>query len=94
MTKEVKNFEHLWEDAEQVSEKKYGLKDFNSLIKELQDLITDLSKIDNLSTDLSVKNFIKQKKIGEILFKLCQFSNLEKINVYEALMNEIELEKL
>ena len=84
------HFENLWESAEDLSQK-LSSNDSETIINEITLLLTEFTKINNIS-NADARKFLKIKKVGEVLFKLSDLSRLESINTFEALLMEINFQ--
>lgn len=81
------HFEDLWNDAEKLSAD-LNNSSRNDIFPKIKELLDDYVKIDNVPAT-EIQKVLRQKKIGEILFKLTELSRLDDINTYAALKLEL-----
>lgn len=83
-----KHFETLWNEAEGHSANTYNVKSNMEVFKELSDVI---NKMSNYTEGLGSTYY--EQKIGALLYLISVLSEREKINVFTALKNAIELKE-
>lgn len=84
----LKHFEQLWEESEQLASKVHATNDVMTLINGLLKDYTDLS---TLELPDEVKSSLRKRYMGEIVFLLTALSARDNINVYAALSEEMKL---
>ena len=85
------HFEELYEKSEQISSNIHKNTTTEDLIKLITNLLADYKDI-NLSTITDeVKNSLKNRYMGEVVFLLTAISVRDNINVYAALKQEMNL---
>jgi hypothetical protein len=83
-----KHFEELWVEAERASTSTYNVKSNMEVFKELSDTIDMM-----LNYTEGLGSGYYEPKIGKLLYLISVLSEREKINVYAALKNTIELKE-
>jgi len=93
---DIKHFEELWEEAEEIIKKVEAEKNksINDILEEFMIITKEYQTLNSSEIPKEAKMYVKQKKLGELVVKLCELSAQENINVYASLMAEIELMKI
>jgi len=86
----IKHFEQLWEEAEQLSVKVFETKD-KDVIQLITDLLEDYRNLIDSELPQEVVVSLRKRYIGEIVFWITLISAKHNIDVYGALMEEIKL---
>jgi hypothetical protein len=84
----LKHFEELWVEAEKSSISNYNVKSNMEVFKELSDTVDMM-----LNYTEGLGSGYYEPKIGKLLYLISVLSEREKINVYAALRNTIELKE-
>ncbi len=85
--KVLPTFEEVWNTAETVSKKNNAK--HQAIIIALHNYLDDYLKTENIPAP-EIKKILKQKKFGELLFKVAELSRLDDINIYAALQLELQ----
>lgn len=87
-------FEELWNQAEVISNKVYKEQQPVDLVKELNDLFSNYSQLDNnVKLPDEVSKALKRQCIGQMLFIITHLSGKDNINIYSSLLEEMNLNK-
>ena len=88
MTTESKSFETLWEEAEQLTAKRYKHLSHEQLIKEVTDLLTKYAKINMLGGSELIGS-LKNRLMGETLFALAALTLKDNLNIHPILEEQV-----
>jgi hypothetical protein len=84
----MKHFEELWEEAEALTKEKPS-EDLDNVIETLHSLLDNYKTLNAMRDGGEIVGFLKQKKLGEIIFRLTELSQIDGINSYASLLLEI-----
>ena len=88
MTTESKSFEALWEEAEQLTSKRYKHLSHDQLIKEITDLLSKYGKINMLGGSELIGS-LKNRLMGETLFALAALTLKDNLNIHPILQEQV-----
>jgi hypothetical protein len=86
----IKHFEEVYEEAESLAVRTSS-KDIDKIIVELNNILSEYQSFNKALLPPELKQPMKARKFGEILFKLCEISALDNINAYSSLAEEIKI---
>ena len=83
------HFEQIYEQAESIALKSSS-KNIDTIIIELTNTLNEYKSFNDSNLPTELKQPIKVRKFGELLFLLCELSAVENINSYTALQDQIK----
>jgi uncharacterized protein with von Willebrand factor type A (vWA) domain len=83
-----KTFEQLWEEAEQLTAKRYKHMSHEQLVKEITDLLAKYAKI-NLLGGSELIGSLKNRLMGETLFALAALTLKDNLNIHPILQEQV-----
>lgn len=84
----IKTFETLWEEAEQLTAKRYKHMSHEQLVKEITDLLAKYAKINVLGGSELIAS-LKTRLMGETLFALAALTLKDNLNIYPILEEQV-----
>lgn len=87
----MKSFQIMWEESELLSKKVLEGASDTELLSLIVDLVNDYKKISSENYPDEIKNSIKKRYMGELLFYITAVSARDNINVYAALKEQMVL---
>jgi len=93
MADNIKHFEQLWEEAEQLSVKVFETKD-KGVIELITGLLENYRDLIDSELPQEVVKSLRKRYMGEIVFWLTLMSAKDNVDVYSALMEEMKLNAL
>ncbi len=90
----VIHFEDLWEMAEKTSPQDLDLKEIIGQLRSSVEEIKDLYKAAESSKDSKLVQAMKSKAMGRLLVSLTALSAKDKIDVYAALKDQLDVAKI
>lgn len=87
----IKHFEQLWDESEQLTSKVHAAKSNNEILNSILALLNDYKDISTMDVPIELKTSLKHRHMGEIMFLITSIAARDNINVYAALMEEMKL---
>lgn len=89
-----KHFETVWHEAELLTAKKFKDTSATIIIEKIKTLLGSYNELNTFAESTDIRNTLKKKYMGEIIFLLSALSMRDDVNVWAALVDETTMSKV
>ena len=86
---DIKHFEDVWNESESLAARKYKDAPASVIIEKIKTLLGSYDALNTFAESMDVRNTLKRKYMGEILFLISALSIRDDVNIWEALVGEV-----
>lgn len=94
MTDNIKHFEQLYVEAEELSSETYKDKSTSDLLEDISSICLAMKSVLDSSANEGIKSSLKNRFIGELLFMVTAITSKGDIDSFKELNTQIQINKI